>query len=98
VWRRCTGSPQLTPTKTEISCAQIRLMKPSYIKFTEVGSCPPSGTIVKIGNQDIIDAINESINRFTWDGKVGAAGHMKCQEWIDDHPTPVLWGIYGNSQ
>ncbi|PSN59371.1 hypothetical protein BS50DRAFT_476817, partial [Corynespora cassiicola Philippines] len=48
-----------------------------------------------IGNQDIIDLINDSINRFQWNGLVGAKGSMACRggsgQIID---TEMIWGIY----
>ncbi|KID87249.1 hypothetical protein MGU_05659 [Metarhizium guizhouense ARSEF 977] len=47
----------------------------------------------RIGNQDIIDLINESINRFQWQDKVGAAGNMMCQtESFSENR--VAWGLY----
>ncbi|KAK0730932.1 putative necrosis-inducing factor-domain-containing protein [Lasiosphaeris hirsuta] len=60
--------------------------------------CPKGGILVKIGNQDIIDLIHGAVDRFTWNSdKVGSAGLMNCSELGDDHPIPVLWGIYHNS-
>lgn len=57
--------------------------------------CPAGGILVKIGNQDIINVITESVKEFTnADGLVGAKGIMDCQEVGDDHPIAVLWGIY----
>ncbi|KAK1757767.1 putative necrosis-inducing factor-domain-containing protein [Echria macrotheca] len=57
--------------------------------------CVHGGILVKIGNQDIIDVIEGSVARFaTSEGKVGSKGHMFCQEVGDEHPIPVLWGIY----
>jgi hypothetical protein len=35
---------------------------------------------VKVGNQDIIDVINESIKRFEKNGRVGSKGIMGCQD------------------
>jgi hypothetical protein len=43
-----------------------------------VGANPGSGT-VHVGNQDIIDLINTSINKFSYQGKVGAKGVTSCQ-------------------
>jgi hypothetical protein len=47
-------------------------------------------TFYKVGNEDIRDLIFESINRFGWQGKVGAKGNMPCQPG-DSH---VEWAIY----
>jgi hypothetical protein len=46
-----------------------------------------------IGNQDIMDLINESIARFGSNGKVGTKGEMRCQGGITGG-TRVEWGIY----
>ena len=50
-----------------------------------------------IGNQDIMDLINESIRKFEWNGKVGAKGEMTCQS---DRgvmgEADFTWGIYVN--
>ncbi|KAJ5288624.1 necrosis-inducing factor-domain-containing protein [Penicillium angulare] len=45
--------------------------------------------IFYVGNQDIIDVINESISRFSWNGLVGAEGKMYCEGGSD-----VTWAIY----
>jgi hypothetical protein len=48
-----------------------------------------------IGNQDTIDIINSSIQKFSWQGKVGAQGVMGCQSINNrDHSLEVTWGIY----
>ncbi|KAF9769179.1 hypothetical protein IL306_013420 [Fusarium sp. DS 682] len=48
-----------------------------------------------IGNQDIIDLINTSIDKFKWKGKVGAAGVMGCQSLQGlVGGVKMRWGIY----
>ncbi|KAF5668773.1 RF2-like protein [Fusarium denticulatum] len=48
-----------------------------------------------IGNQDIIDLINSSIEKFQWEGKVGAAGVMGCQSLTGlVGSVNMRWGIY----
>ncbi|KAF9776746.1 hypothetical protein IL306_005037 [Fusarium sp. DS 682] len=48
-----------------------------------------------IGNQDIIDLINDSIARFQWEGKVGAAGEMSCESITGLFDgAKMRWGIY----
>ncbi|KAJ5929500.1 hypothetical protein N7454_006450 [Penicillium verhagenii] len=42
----------------------------------------------KVGNEDIINIINDSITKFKWKGKVGAKGVMKCGG------ASVTWNIY----
>jgi hypothetical protein len=57
-----------------------------------VGANPGSGT-VHVGYQDIIDLINTSINKFSYQGKVGAKGVTSCQGALGGNPT-VNWGLY----
>jgi hypothetical protein len=49
---------------------------------------------VYIGNQDIIDLINDSVARFQWNGLVGSKGTMDCQMAGYPAHVSVLWGIY----
>lgn len=46
----------------------------------------------KVGGQDVIDIINESVKQFGGGGKVGAKGHMKCNG--NAGQQPVKWGLY----
>jgi hypothetical protein len=50
-----------------------------------------------VGNQDIIDLINESIRRFSYNGKVGSKGSMDCQsaQGVVDS-VRFGWGLYHN--
>jgi hypothetical protein len=51
-------------------------------------------TYISVGNQDVIDAIESSVNKFQRpDGKVGAAGVMICGI-KDTEVYAVRWGIY----
>ncbi|KAK2874968.1 hypothetical protein FQN49_001901 [Arthroderma sp. PD_2] len=47
----------------------------------------------KIGNSDIIDLINGSIQKFQRDGKVGSKGRMTCQN-VGLGVNWVNWGLY----
>ncbi|KAH7129015.1 putative necrosis-inducing factor-domain-containing protein [Dactylonectria macrodidyma] len=48
-----------------------------------------------IGNQDIIDLINSSIDKFQWNGLVGAKGSMGCQSLKGLVGGATMnWGIY----
>ncbi|PPR08227.1 hypothetical protein CVT24_001242 [Panaeolus cyanescens] len=47
----------------------------------------------RVGNQDVIDLINDSINRFQQDGRVAARGVMPCDQ-ITPGTVRILWGIY----
>jgi hypothetical protein len=44
------------------------------------------------GAQDIVDAIQGSIDKFGGSGKVGAKGKMKCN--ANAANQPVIWGLY----
>jgi hypothetical protein len=49
-----------------------------------------------VGNEDIIDLIHVSINKFGSNGLVGAAGRMWCSAAL--HPPLVEWSVYHTSQ
>ncbi|KAF9054904.1 putative necrosis-inducing factor-domain-containing protein [Panaeolus papilionaceus] len=53
-------------------------------------------TNVRVGGQDVIDLINDSVRNFQWNGLVGAKGEMRCKVDPDnlDHLQNVQWGIY----
>ncbi len=46
----------------------------------------------KVGGQDIIDLITDSISRFSYNGKVGASGGMDCKG--DLSSQWVKWSLY----
>ncbi|PKY06145.1 hypothetical protein P168DRAFT_279616 [Aspergillus campestris IBT 28561] len=51
----------------------------------------------RVGNLDITDIINGSIDRFEWKGLVGAKGKMNCQKPVAQQETDdVNWSIYFN--
>jgi hypothetical protein len=73
----------------------------SQRQLVSYGSCAlgvqsgASQPAYKVGNQDIIDIIHSSIDRFQWNGLVGARGNMPCQR--DDGfsgSVDVTWGLY----
>lgn len=45
-----------------------------------------------VGGQDVIDIINEAINQFGGDGRIGAKGNMDCKG--NSKGQAVKWGIY----
>lgn len=47
----------------------------------------------RVGNEDIITIINESIRQFQWFDKVGAMGFMDCVGNLDIDMF-VKWGLY----
>lgn len=57
-----------------------------------VQSFDVGATWYNVGNQDIIDLINSSIQKFTWNGLVGSKGNMHCQG--DKNGGSVDWGLY----
>ncbi|RAH55255.1 chitinase [Aspergillus piperis CBS 112811] len=46
----------------------------------------------KVGGQDVIDIINDAIDKFARDGLISAKGNMDCNGNVKSEP--VLWGIY----
>ena len=54
------------------------------------GSAPNLG--FKVGAQDIVDLIQSSIQKYEWNGKVGAEGVMPCRGTSTE--VTVTWGIY----
>ncbi|KAL2132722.1 hypothetical protein VTI74DRAFT_3432 [Chaetomium olivicolor] len=48
----------------------------------------------KVGGQDVIDIINDSVKKFGGRGKVGARGVMPCDGTTVGTTVDVLWGIY----
>jgi hypothetical protein len=48
----------------------------------------------KVGGQDVIDAVNESIKRFASNGRVGAKGVFRCPGTTVNTNVNVEWGIY----
>ncbi|KAL5337697.1 hypothetical protein BJX70DRAFT_409027 [Aspergillus crustosus] len=46
------------------------------------------------GGQDIIDLIKDSVNKYAWQGKVGAKGTMRCKGTLAGKKQDVEWGIY----
>jgi hypothetical protein len=70
-------------------------------QLVQAGTCAfgingdSSANAAYIGNQDIIDLINTSIQRFSWEGKVGAKGHMSCQSLQGlIGGGSLTWGLY----
>ena len=45
-----------------------------------------------VGTQDIIDIINDSINKFGGSGRVGSKGRMSCRGTVKGQD--VEWGLY----
>ncbi|CAI7609058.1 unnamed protein product [Penicillium bialowiezense] len=49
--------------------------------------------VMHIGNQDIINLINESVEKFQWYDKVGTKGSMMCKVNMNGRQY-VEWGLY----
>ncbi|KAH7140332.1 putative necrosis-inducing factor-domain-containing protein [Dactylonectria estremocensis] len=71
-------------------------------QLVQYGTCAfgAQGTKFKIdtafiGNQDIIDLINLSTDKFQSNGLVGAKGSMGCQSWTN-MGVNMTWGLYHN--
>ncbi|KAK4249246.1 hypothetical protein C7999DRAFT_30299 [Corynascus novoguineensis] len=48
----------------------------------------------KVGGQDVIDVINDSVKKSGGGGKIGAKGVMPCDGTTVGTTVEVLWGIY----
>lgn len=69
-----------------IGCGPTTLVTYGTCAFGATGSS--KDCIDHVGNDDIRDLIRDSIARFSWQGKVGAAGRMMCDgRWVN-------WGLY----
>jgi hypothetical protein len=70
---------------------------PDWHQLVQYGTCAfgvqrnSGGLYFHVGNQDIIDLIHTSVDKFSWFGLVGAKGVMPCEG--DGQPT-VSWCIY----
>ncbi|KAK3956166.1 hypothetical protein QBC32DRAFT_251260 [Pseudoneurospora amorphoporcata] len=67
-------------------------IKANGCTFAVVSTAVKGSVTYKVGGQDLIDIINEAVNRFGGDGKVGAEGDMTCKG--NAGPQPVHWSIY----
>ncbi|KAF7969261.1 hypothetical protein HWV62_27856 [Athelia sp. TMB] len=71
----------------------------SQRQLVQFGTCALGVTVenglAKVGNQDIIDLINSSIQMFGSGGRVAAKGTMPCQGALGGTST-VDWAIYTN--
>lgn len=76
--------------------SQHQLLQYGTCAFGAEGAHGFSEASFFIGNQDIIDLINESIHRYQWFDLVGASGVMGCQDGSADErlKVTVTWGIY----
>lgn len=67
-------------------------------RMTSYQSCTIGATSFEdggsyIGSKDVLDLINSSIKRFSWNGRVGASGNMLCNG-PKVYDGKVNWGIY----
>ncbi|KAM0425546.1 hypothetical protein ACHAPT_009338 [Fusarium lateritium] len=66
----------------------------SQRQLASYGSCAFGATLkgpgsgCRVGNEDIMDIIKWSIDRFAWEGLVGSKGIMRCGNCVID------WGLY----
>lgn len=61
-------------------------------KFGVQGIGKYGNIVFHVGGQDIVDLVNESIQKFSWNGLVGAKGEMTCRG--DVSGQTVEWGLY----
>ncbi|KAB8532537.1 hypothetical protein FH972_025482 [Carpinus fangiana] len=83
---------------------EVEQLTPSQHQLVQYGTCAfgvqTDDTSINgayIGNQDIIDIINASIEQFEFNGLVGASGKMECQSLQGNAGSAVVeWGLYHN--
>jgi len=80
----------------EVGCGEGFLLKAKYGTCAWGAACDPQGLDeAYIGNSDIYDTINTSIDKFGSTGKVGSLGYMNCQGLHGTlSATRVRWGVY----
>lgn len=69
--------------------SQHQLVQYGTCAFGVQGTGASNSVYFYVGNSDIIDLINSSIDKFQWNGLVGSEGVMNCQPGQD-----VKWGLY----
>ncbi|KAG9256684.1 glycoside hydrolase [Emericellopsis atlantica] len=80
--------------RVDILGGQTQLAKSGECAFGAEARHSPDGNIwFRVGSQDIIDLINDSINKFGDSGRVGAKGDMDC-DGNAPQVEQVEWGIY----
>lgn len=71
-----------------------------HSQIAQYGTCafgvesPKGDGWYMVGSQDIIDLINDSMNKYQSEGLVGAKGQMPCERKGDGHEIDVVWGIF----
>jgi hypothetical protein len=71
---------------------QHQLVQYGTCKFGVQGTAIDGNVDFHVGAQDIVDIINTSIQKFSWNGLVGAKGEMGCNG--DVKQQSVEWGLY----
>lgn len=101
------ASPKIADCKTIVKNisggGRWTITKGESRKLVKFGTCAFSvkdlGTdaslVEYVGNKDIINLINDSINKFGSNGKVGAHGKMKCNG-TPGYKVGTYWQIYHN--
>ncbi|KAK0656980.1 putative necrosis-inducing factor-domain-containing protein, partial [Cercophora newfieldiana] len=78
---RIYNTDQMTTFTFEADGSQHRVFQTGTCAFgvqtyCPNGQCPKKGILVKIGDEDVRDLVQLSIDTFPWKGRVGALGHM----------------------
>lgn len=78
---------------TILSGHQHQLVQYGTCAFGVRYNQPTTPDVMHIGNQDIINLINESVEKFQWYDKVGTKGSMMCKVNMNGRQY-VEWGLY----
>ena len=81
---------------------EVENVAQSFHQLVQYGSCAfgvqghsGSSPGFNVGNQDIIDLIHSSVDKFAWNGLVGSKGDMPCQPLlVSEGNVGVHWGLY----
>ncbi|KAK5170702.1 uncharacterized protein LTR77_005292 [Saxophila tyrrhenica] len=80
----------------EVGCGEGQLVKAKCRTCAWGARCKPQGLNgARIGNADIYNTIDTSIDKFASGGKVGSLGQMKCDSAQGGgHSQNIRWGVY----
>lgn len=80
--------------------------QPGFRTLTRYGTCAfgvqehtPIILDFSVGNNDIIQVVRESIDKFAKDGRVGASGYWLCSSKMSTHNyREAYWSLFHNDQ
>jgi hypothetical protein len=86
------GDAKTDFTHTVVNKPHHEILKHEECHFGIEAASVSGNVDFKVGGQDVIDIINNALEKFERDGRIGAKGFMNCNGNIKSQP--VEWGIY----